>query len=122
MQLCQDMQQGLRYEAQLCRAIHCQAWLLCAPGKGSMSRQRTMTSTCLSPMSAFQSRFSTFTQISPGFETLGWKIFVRKKPVHQEKGFTIGPVPDSCLYGAPTYILSGRLQSRSVQRVIGEAA
>jgi hypothetical protein len=56
------------------------------PGKGSMSRQRTMTSTCRRPMSGFQSRLSTFTQISPGFETLGWKILVRKKPAFR-KGY-----------------------------------
>ena len=54
-----------------------------------------MTSTCLSPMSDFQSRFSTFTQISPGLETLGWKIFVRKKPAHRKTKLTVCPVPDS---------------------------
>ena len=54
-----------------------------------------MTSTCLSPMSDFQSRFSTFTQISPGLETLGWKIFVRKKPAHQKTKLIVCSVPDS---------------------------
>ena len=64
-----------------------------------------MTSTCLSPMSAFQSRFSTFTQISPGLETLGWKIFVRKKPARQKTKLTVCPVPDSWLSGPPLYLL-----------------
>ena len=47
-------------------------------GKGSMSRQRTMTSTWRSPISGAQSRLSTFTQISPALDTFGWKILVRK--------------------------------------------
>ena len=37
-----------------------------------------ITSTCRNPRSAFQSFFSTFTQISPDFDTLGWNILVRK--------------------------------------------
>ena len=89
----------------ICRAwmssIRVQSWAFChvkftagvqgfpaEPGKGSMSRQRTMTSTCRRPMSGFQSRLSTFTQISPGFETLGWKILVRKKPAFRNGDYS----------------------------------
>ena len=37
-----------------------------------------MTRTCRKPRSDFQSRLSTLTQISPIFETFGWKILVKK--------------------------------------------
>ena len=47
-----------------------------------------MTSTCRRPMSGFQSRLSTFTQISPGFETFGWKILVRKKPAFRNGDYS----------------------------------
>jgi len=35
---------------------------------------------CFRPYSAFQSFFSVLTHISPFFATLGWNIFVKKKP------------------------------------------
>ena len=40
---------------------------------------------CFSPRSDFQSFFKVFTQISPRDDTLGWKIFVRKKPVKYDE-------------------------------------
>ena len=100
------------HKTHLCRGV---PWLLCTPGNGSMSRHRTITSTCLSPMSGFQSRFRTFTQISPGLETLGWKIFVRKKPAHQKTKRTVCRVPDSWLFGLPFNLLSGMLRSRNAK-------
>ena len=46
----------------------------------AVRQMRTTRSTCRRPISAVQSFFSTLTQISPAFDTFGWKIFVMKNP------------------------------------------
>ena len=50
-----------------------------------MRRHLMVSRMCFSPRSDFQSFFKVFTQISPRDDTLGWKIFVRKKPVKYDE-------------------------------------
>ena len=62
-----------------------QAWsgAAAASATGGSQPHLMMSSRCRSCVSAVQSFFRTFTQISPALETLGWKILVVKKPADE---------------------------------------
>ena len=59
-------------------------------GKGTINKHRMTCSMCFNVTSVVQSFFNVFTHISPFSATLGWYIFVRKKPLGGAFGYSFG--------------------------------
>lgn len=56
-------------------------------GNGTKRRHQITLRTWARPMLGFQSFLSALTQISPAVDTLGWNIFVKKKPRGGDDGY-----------------------------------